>query len=189
MPNATASPWIAAWKSFQRRNPTAKGISFPKSFWHYTETTHFSLLLQNRACPLYCVNLWYTLPRESTAAKPWVMAACGNKVMLSLGDVEMKWCNWHSGVSVCYLLYLSCHAKAVAHKASYHSLIERELSSNIVNRVTCLSRFAKNKHSVVFTECIFWIRSIALHNSITVMLLSMKRNKCAHDVQFCSMMV
>lgn len=189
MANATASPRIAGWKCFPWRNPTTKGTSFPRSFQHYTETIHFSLLLQNRACPLYCVNLWYMLPSESTAAKPWAMAACGNKVMLSLGDVEMKWCNWHSGASVCCLLCLSCHAKVVGHKASCHSLIERELSSNIVNRVTRLSRFAKNKHSVVFTECVLWICSIALHNSITVMLLSVTRNKRAHDVQFRSMMV
>ena len=49
------------------------------------------------------------------------MAACGNKVMLPLGDVEEKWCNWHSGALVYYSLCLSWHAKAVGHKANCHS--------------------------------------------------------------------
>lgn len=96
------------------------------------------------------------------------MAGCLNKVMLSLGDMEKK-CNWHSGDSVYYLLCLCWHAKAVGHKGSCHSLIE--LSSNIIELLVQACKTPK--YPVKFVEYVFWICSVPLHNSITVMPLGM----------------
>lgn len=105
------------------------------------------------------------------------MAGCVNKVTLSLDDVEEKWCNWHSGDSVYYLLCLCWHEKAAGHKASCHSLIERELSSNVIELLVQACKTPK--YPVKFVEYIFWICSVPLHNSITVVPLAMTSEVCS----------